>query len=189
MIVGLIKLGIGVVPFEEFRNVESAALAVTEFCGEYNPPLLESDYTGIDMNWPYSKPCEPGYRWAWNFDTAELVQSVSSATIDNVKAVYLTRRIDGDAYFEDVRAGIAFEYMAGKITGIQATYIENKLITVLPKLILGDWLTASFQLDSIVPGGVVSEMDVQMAYTQERHESMKSYIQDYLSKNYGVSDG
>lgn len=184
MIVGLVKLGAGIVPFEEFRNVESTAVAVADFCTEYTPPLSESDYRGIDMNWPRSKACESGYAWAWDFDKSELAQIVSSATIDNIKSVYVIRRADGEAYFEDVRAGVAFEYTDGKLTAEQATYIENKLITVLPKLILGDWLTASHQLRLIVPGDAVSDTDIVMGYTQLRHDTLRDYIGAYVSNNY-----
>ena len=44
MIVGIIKIGAGLVALEEFRKATTEAEAVTEFCNENTPSLLEADY-------------------------------------------------------------------------------------------------------------------------------------------------
>ncbi len=75
MIVGIVKIGPGIVPLEEFRDGSSTASAVAEFCGEYTPPFAEADYLGIDSGWTAPTP-ELRKQWGWNFDTSALVEIV-----------------------------------------------------------------------------------------------------------------
>jgi len=106
-------------------------------------------------------------------------------TIEHVKNLYAKRRADGDDYFETVRAEFALEYMNGAITAHQAAYIENKLITVVPKLILGDWLTAQYQLTHyVIQGTQVSDVDVANGYSQQRHDKLVTEITEYITENY-----
>ena len=76
MIVGIVKVGPGIVPLEEFREGASTAAAVAEFCGEYSPPFTEADYLGIDSGWTAPTP-ELLKQWAWDFDTSALVEIVA----------------------------------------------------------------------------------------------------------------
>lgn len=50
MIVGIVKIGTGLIALEEFRNAETIAEAVSAFCNENSTPLNTSDYLGIDAS-------------------------------------------------------------------------------------------------------------------------------------------
>ncbi len=76
MIVGIVKIGPGVVPLEEFREGASAVAAVAEFCGEYTPPFAEADYLGIDSGWA-TPAAELRKQWGYDFDVSALVEIVT----------------------------------------------------------------------------------------------------------------
>jgi len=100
-------------------------------------------------------------------------------------AVYIQREIDGLEYFRSVRADLALLYLAGTITVANAFYIEEKLDHVKSKVISGDWLTAQHEITNVVvTGGVVSQDDIDNGYTQEVHDGIKNYIDNYVTENY-----
>ena len=75
MIVGIVKIGPGIVPLEEFRKGTSTVEAVAEFCGEHTPPLAGADYLGIDPGWTAPMP-KLRRQWGYGFDVSALVEIV-----------------------------------------------------------------------------------------------------------------
>ena len=69
MIVGIVKVGPGAVPLEEFREAASTAAAVSAFCAEHSPPLTESDYLGVD-----GSAVSLQKAWAWDFGASALIE-------------------------------------------------------------------------------------------------------------------
>ena len=68
MIVGIIKIGTGLVALEEVRKADSEALAVSEFCNECTPVLTPSDYLGVNGD-----PLDLQSTWVWAFSQVTLV--------------------------------------------------------------------------------------------------------------------
>lgn len=62
MIVGIIKIGIGLTALEEFREAEDELSAVESFCNEHNPPLMSSNYLGVNGD-----SVDRGLLWGWDF--------------------------------------------------------------------------------------------------------------------------
>ena len=77
MIVGIVKVGPGIVSLEEFRESIDPAAAVAAFCTEYTPPLDEADYLGIDTGWSAVQSAADSYVWAWDFALSALVQKAA----------------------------------------------------------------------------------------------------------------
>jgi len=62
MIVGIVKIGLGLEPLEEFRNAVDEATAVSAFCNEHTPPLDTADYTGLNGD-----SLDLQKKWNWDF--------------------------------------------------------------------------------------------------------------------------
>lgn len=71
MLVGIVKIGSGSVPLEEFREGSDPAAAVAAFCAA--PPTDPADYLGIDTGW-LPGDARLGSSWAWDFTGGALVQ-------------------------------------------------------------------------------------------------------------------
>ena len=69
MIVGIVKIGSGIVPIEEFRPGDDVTFAISSFCSEQSPPLDPVDYFGID-----GVGLDYGKQWAWDFTNSIFVQ-------------------------------------------------------------------------------------------------------------------
>jgi hypothetical protein len=69
MIVGIIKIGSGLIPLEEFRPATDLSSAVSSFCSEQAPPLDPIDYLGVD-----GAGIDYGKQWGWDFTNSVLVQ-------------------------------------------------------------------------------------------------------------------
>ncbi len=77
MIIGVARIGPGIVPLEEWRDAQDAAAAVGAFCARHQTPKNPADYIGIDPGWASVQRPSDGYVWAWDFDLATLVQARS----------------------------------------------------------------------------------------------------------------
>lgn len=105
--------------------------------------------------------------------------------LENIKYTYSIRSLDGGAYYNDVRANLSIQFSEGNLTIEKAFYIENKLLKVKNFLISGDWATAQFEItNNVVENGVVSSEDILNGYTQQFHDDIKNYIDNYVSQNY-----
>jgi hypothetical protein len=65
MIVGIIKIGAGLVALEEFRDAVDEATAVSDFCSGYSPALDVEDYLGVNAS-----SIDLQKKWGWNFSEA-----------------------------------------------------------------------------------------------------------------------
>lgn len=86
MIIGIIKVGNGLVPVEEFRNAVDVESGVADFCNEYDPPLNESDYIGVNGD-----SLNLSKQWAYDSTTPGLTEiehvngSVKKSSLDTYK--------------------------------------------------------------------------------------------------------
>ena len=102
-----------------------------------------------------------------------------------IKKNYTPRQQDGVNYNDDVRAGVALEYIQGGLNEAKANYIENKLKVVKSMIITGDWVTGQYEItNNVLVKGKVSEQDIENGYTQERHDTIKAYIDNYVLEHY-----
>lgn len=102
-----------------------------------------------------------------------------------IKKAYTPRQQDGVNYYDDVRAGVALEYMNGDLTKENANYIENKVKFVKSKILTGDWITAQYEItNNVLINGLVSAEDIAHGYTQQRHDQIKNYIDNYVNTHY-----
>ena len=80
MIVGIVKIGSGIVPLEEFRPGDDVTVAISSFCSEQSPPLDPVDYFGID-----GVGLDYGKQWGWDFANAGFVQiGWKEALVDSI---------------------------------------------------------------------------------------------------------
>jgi hypothetical protein len=101
--------------------------------------------------------------------------TTSNTTLIEIIKAYRKKRYDGFSYFEQKQAEIYFMYASEEVTATDAFYIEAKLSGIKTKLHDGDWMSAQNEMLSIV---------IENAYTQEIHDSIKTYIDDYVTANY-----
>ena len=103
----------------------------------------------------------------------------------DIKKVYTVRQADGVSYYDNVRAGIALEYINGQLTEGNANYIENKVKFVKSKILTGDWVTAQYEItNNVLTSGTVTQEDIDNGYTQQRHDKIKADIDTYVSEHY-----
>ena len=62
MVIGIVKIGTGLVALEEFRKATNEAEAVAQFCNEYTPALNIADYLGVN-----AESVDRGQLWGWDF--------------------------------------------------------------------------------------------------------------------------
>ncbi len=92
-----------------------------------------------------------------------------------INSQYLQREEDGKDYFNDVRVDLVSKYSSGSISLTDIFFIESKIEPVTLKIILGDWMTASYVLTNTV---------VEGAFTQEFKDELLNYINTYIENNY-----
>jgi len=179
MIVGIVLIDTGLIPLQEFRTAVDEATGVTDFCNSYTPALNPIDYLGID-----SDLIDLQLSWAWDFASTALVEIVyrfgrpvlaSSDIIGDVIELYNERQLAGREFFQEQRAHLYMKLTTSEITMSDAFFIELKLKNVKDYVITGDWLTAQNEINSVI---------VEGAYTQDIHDAIKAYIDDYVTANY-----
>jgi len=94
---------------------------------------------------------------------------------DIIKSNYEQRTIDGLDYFNDIRVGLVLQYQAQEITDLDIYDIEERLEKVIVKILRGDWLTASNEMNNVVVAG-----SLQQSFVDE----LDSYILNYIAQNY-----
>jgi len=121
----------------------------------------------------------------------EIIEKYNSLTTSDIiptyeiKKAYTPKQQDGVNYYDDVRAGVALEYMGGQLTEGKANYIENKLKVVKSMILTGDWVTGQYEItNNVLVNGVVSAEDIANGYTQQRHDEIKDYIDIYVQTHY-----
>jgi hypothetical protein len=78
---------VGQVRVDEFREADSEAVAVADFCNEYNPPKNPLNFLGYDSGWSSYQPPASGFFWAYDFGAPGLVQ-VGNADSFNWRGFY-----------------------------------------------------------------------------------------------------
>ena len=78
MIAGIIKTETGLSLVQEFRKADSEALAVSEFCNEYSPPLNTADYLGVNAG-----SIDLQKNWGWDFSEVTPVLKEVVSIVNN----------------------------------------------------------------------------------------------------------
>ena len=173
MIVGIVKIGVGLTPLEEFRTAINEVTAVTDFCNEYTPALIESDYLGVNGDsLDLTKP------WGWDFSKATPI--LEEILPENpMQESYEIAEVNGREYFKLAKAkyfGIKFQ--SGELTEANLSYVYTRLQHVALRLNNGDQALALHYLQNdIVP---ITQTDIDNGYTQEIHDNIVQDIQLYL---------
>jgi O-phosphoseryl-tRNA(Cys) synthetase len=88
---------------------------------------------------------------------------------------YSKREIDGREYFNSIRVKLVTDYSEGIISLNEIFHIEEKIEPVTLKIILGDWMTASY---------ILSNTTVDSIFNQDFKNELVNYINDYILNNY-----
>jgi len=139
-----------------------------------------SDYEGLHA---CQKEVDTDYKFFFTSPTIDeaaldLIISTHDATTTSKEAIieiYKQREVDGYNYFSSVRADLVLMVMAETIDSTDAVFIEGKLKDAKAMVLSGDWLTAAHEMTLVV---------VEGAYTQDIHDGIKNYIDDYVTNNY-----
>ena len=89
--------------------------------------------------------------------------------------LYNQRGQDGVDYFDDFRANIMMNIIAGTYTSLDAFNLENHIKYLQDEIILGNWLTAQNINANLALSGI---------YDQAMKDEIQTYISDYVLNNY-----
>ena len=112
----------------------------------------------------------------------ELTQPLGYTQITNseeLKRLYIglynQRGQDGVDYFDDFRASIMMDIIAGTYTEIEVFNLETHIKNLQDEVILGNWLTAQNTNSNLALSGI---------YDQAMKDEIQTYIDDYVLNNY-----
>jgi len=89
--------------------------------------------------------------------------------------LYKQREIDGLNYFDDFRASIMMDIIAGTYTETEVFNLETHIKNLQDEVILGNWLTAQNTNNNLALSGI---------YDQAMKDEIQTYIDDYVQNNY-----
>lgn len=89
--------------------------------------------------------------------------------------LYNQRHQDGISYFDDFRANIMMDIIAGTYTALDAFNLENHIKYLQDEIILGNWLTAQ---------NINSNLALSGIYDQTMKDEIQTYIDVYVTNNY-----
>lgn len=89
--------------------------------------------------------------------------------------LYKQREIDGLNYFEDFRAGLIMDIIAGTYTDLEVFALETHVKYLQDEIIIGNWLTAQ---------NINSNLSLNGIYDQTMKDEIQLYINDYILNNY-----
>lgn len=89
--------------------------------------------------------------------------------------LYNQRQQDGISYFDDYRANIMMDIIAGTYTETEVFNLETHIKNLQDEVILGNWLTAQNTNNNLALSGI---------YNQAMKDQIQSDIDDYVSNNY-----
>jgi len=112
---------------------------------------------------------------AENTEVTQYYPNVSLDIKEEIKRVYNQYALDGKDYDAEIRADFVYLYKTGVLTAIEVFAIEEKLKETRTQVGNGDWMTATNTIESVTVGDGLS---------QDMYDSIKSYIQNYVSENY-----
>ncbi len=99
MIVGIVKVGSGLMALEEFRNAVDETTAVNMFCNEYNPALDTDDYLGINAD-----SVDLQKNWGWDFSESTPVLKEVVSILNHPMPINLGESNDYNQFREYTRA-------------------------------------------------------------------------------------
>ena len=89
--------------------------------------------------------------------------------------LYNQRQQDGVNYFDDFRANIMMDIIAGAYTALDAFNLESHIKYLQDEVILGNWLTAQNTNSNLALSGI---------YDQAMKDEIQLDIDDYVLNNY-----
>lgn len=133
-------------------------------------------YSEITKTFEEGKPAKIPYVWADNApDTDYDLVTDPSLIKEKIKDLYYTYEVAGVDYFRDIRAELVYDYKQGTRSSSDIFEIETILEPVTQKLILGDWMSAQYQMSLITPAPPLD---------QALYDSISNYINNYIANNY-----
>ena len=112
----------------------------------------------------------------------ELTQPLGYTQITNseeLKRLYIglynQRAQDGVDYFDNFRASVMMDIIAGTYTEIEVFNLETHIKYLQDEVILGNWLTAQNTNSNLALSGI---------YDQAMKDEIQTYIDDYVLNNY-----
>lgn len=173
MIVAIIKTGATLTPVDEFRKATTEAEAVTEFCNENTPPLIEADYLGVNGD-----SLNLSKNWAWDFSEATPI--FKEVLPDIMEGKYTQSEIDGRAYFKLAKAKyFGLRLQNGELNYNNLSYVYTRLSDVALRLNNGDQgLALHYLLNEF---GIVTQTDIDNGYTQDVHDNIILDLTNYLT--------
>jgi hypothetical protein len=188
MIVGIVKIGAGLVALEEFRKADNESLAIDEFCNECTPVLNPADYLGVNGD-----SLDLQQNWGWDFsETTPVLKEVvivlnkiyalSDRQIEPILPELKKNSRNGVILFNEIMATyFGLRFASGELTEDNIDYCYTKLMPVATMLIRGHFKQARKRLNKLFASGVTQE-DIDNGYTQEIHDNIINDINDYLSQ-------
>lgn len=187
MIVGIIKIGAGLVALEEFRAAENEAAAVSEFCTECTPPLTNSDYMGVNgdsldlqssWGWDFSEPT-PAFKEV--VIVLNKIYALSDRHIEPILPELKKNSRNGYILFNEIIAThFGLRFASGELTEDNIDYCYSKLMPVGTMLIRGHVKQARKRLNKLFIAGVTQE-DIDNGYTQDVHNNIITDLTNYLT--------
>lgn len=89
--------------------------------------------------------------------------------------LYKQREIDGSSYFEDFRADLIMDIIAGTYTDLEVFSLETHVKYLQDEIILGNWLTAQ---------NINTNLSLNGIYDQVMKDEIQNYIDTYITNNY-----
>ena len=109
-------------------------------------------------------------------DGHEFVEITDTKKIESLYTdLYIVREEDGKRYFSTIRANLVQLYSVNELTELEIFGIEQILSPATRSLILGDWMTALYQLSLVTPVPPLA---------QELYDEINNYITNYIATNY-----
>jgi len=188
MIVGIIKIGTGLVALEEFREANNEALAVNEFCNEHTLPLNTEDYLGINGD-----SLDLQSNWGWDFSeqtpvfqevvtVLNKIYALSDRDIEPILPELRENSRNGHTLFNEIIATyFGLRFASGELTEDNIDYCYTKLMPVATMLIRGHFKQARKRLNKLFVGGITQD-DIDNGYTQGVHDNIINDINNYLNQ-------
>lgn len=133
-------------------------------------------FSPITKTFEAGKPIKEPYVWAINAPDSDYSEVTDDEVLlIHVKDLYYKYEVDGLDYFRTIRAKLVLDYKQGIRTNTDIFGIESMLKLVTSNLILGDWLSASYQMSLITP---TPPLDVAL------YDEINNHISQYINNNY-----
>ncbi len=155
-------------------NIEADHKLFNEFMQD-NYPLFTGFTTG-KQNTLYlyftQEPVEEDKNSIMSYYSSLTSNDVSLTTL---QVIYDKQAYEGSNFYNKFSLDISERYRNGDISIEDAYFIEKKILNIKNFLKSGDWASAKYELQFI---------EIEQAYTQELHDTLKTEIDTYVNENY-----